>query len=75
MPTSRMARAVAAGGRLIGMPHASNRSALPHSVQYPSDTAWAQVKTQVQNTIGTAVTGSPASVLGSLQSTAEKLGG
>jgi multiple sugar transport system substrate-binding protein len=49
--------------------------ALPHSVQYPSDTAWAQVKTQVQNTIGTAVTGSPASVLGSLQSTAEKLGG
>jgi multiple sugar transport system substrate-binding protein len=49
--------------------------ALPHSVQYPSNTAWAQVKTQVQNTIGTAVTGSPASVLGTLQSTAEKLGG
>jgi multiple sugar transport system substrate-binding protein len=49
--------------------------ALPHSVQYPSNTAWAQVKTQVQNTIGTAVTGSPASVLGSLQSTADKLGG
>jgi multiple sugar transport system substrate-binding protein len=49
--------------------------ALPHSVQYPSDTAWAQVKTQVQNTIGTAVTGSPAAVLGTLQSTAEKLGG
>jgi multiple sugar transport system substrate-binding protein len=46
--------------------------ALPHSVQYPSDTAWAQIKTQVQNTIGTAVTGSPASVLGSLQSTAAK---
>jgi multiple sugar transport system substrate-binding protein len=49
--------------------------ALPHSVQYPSDTGWAQVKTQVQNTIGTAVTGSPAAVLGTLQSTAEKLGG
>ena len=49
--------------------------ALPESVQYPSNPAWAQVKTQVQNTIGTAVTGSPASVLGSLQSTAEKLGG
>jgi multiple sugar transport system substrate-binding protein len=48
--------------------------ALPHSVQYPSTTSWAQVKTQVQNTIGTAVTGSPASVLGTLQSTAEKLG-
>jgi multiple sugar transport system substrate-binding protein len=48
--------------------------ALPHSVQYPSNTTWAQVKTQVQNTIGTAVTGSPATVLGTLQSTAEKLG-
>jgi multiple sugar transport system substrate-binding protein len=48
--------------------------ALPHSVQYPSNTAWAQVKTQVQNTIGTAVTGTPSSVLGTLQSTAEKLG-
>jgi multiple sugar transport system substrate-binding protein len=49
--------------------------ALPHSVQYPSDTAWAQVKTQVQNTIGTAVTGSPAGVLGTLQQTAEKQAG
>ncbi len=48
--------------------------ALPHSVQYPSNTSWAQVKTQVQNQIGTAVTGSPASVLGALQSTAAKLG-
>lgn len=49
--------------------------ALPHSVQYPSVTAWAQVKTDIQNTIGTAVTGNPAAVLGSLQSTAEKLSG
>jgi hypothetical protein len=32
------------------------------------------VKTQIQNTIGTAVTGNPASVLGNLQSTATKLG-
>ncbi|MGB9182576.1 MAG: extracellular solute-binding protein [Solirubrobacteraceae bacterium] len=48
--------------------------ALPHSVQYPSVTAWAQVKTGIQNTIGTAVTGSPAGVLGSLQGTAQKLG-
>jgi multiple sugar transport system substrate-binding protein len=47
--------------------------ALPHSVQYPSNTTWAQVKTQVQNTIGTAVTGNPVSVLGALQSTAKKL--
>ena len=30
MPTSRMARAVSAGGRSIRMPHASSRSALPH---------------------------------------------
>ena len=46
--------------------------ALPHSVQYPSNTAWAQVKTQIQHTIGTVVTGSPQSVLGALQQTAEK---
>jgi multiple sugar transport system substrate-binding protein len=46
--------------------------ALPHSVQYPITTAWAQVKTEVQNTIGTAATGNPVSVLGTLQNTAEK---
>ena len=46
--------------------------ALPHSVQYPITTAWAQVKTQIQNTIGTAATGNPVSVLGTLQNTAEK---
>ena len=49
--------------------------ALPHAVQYPSNTAWAQVKTQIQNTIGTAVSGDPASVLGTLEQTAQKLGG
>ena len=48
--------------------------ALPHSVQYPINTAWAQVKTDIQNTIGTAVTGDPSSVLGTLQQTATKLG-
>ena len=42
-------------------------TALPHSVQYPSDTAWANVKTKIQQTIGTAVTGSPATELGQLQ--------
>ena len=42
-------------------------TALPHSVQYPSDTAWANVKTKVQQTIGTAVTGSPATELSQLQ--------
>ena len=48
--------------------------ALPKAVQYPSNTAWAQVKTDIQNTIGTAVTGDPSSVLGTLQQTAQKLG-
>jgi multiple sugar transport system substrate-binding protein len=48
--------------------------ALPHAVQYPSNTAWAQVKTDIQNTIGTAVSGTPSSVLGQLQQTAKKLG-
>ncbi len=48
--------------------------ALPHAVQYPSNTAWAQVKTDIQNTIGTAVTGNQSSVLGQLQQTAQKLG-
>jgi multiple sugar transport system substrate-binding protein len=45
---------------------------LPHGVQYPSTPAWAQVKTQIQNTIGTAVAGSPSGVLGQIQQTAEK---
>lgn len=46
--------------------------ALPYSVQYPSSTAWAQVKTEIQNTIGTAVTGSPSSVLNQIQQVASK---
>src|ERR1700756_539563 len=41
--------------------------ALPESVQYPSDTAWANVKTKIQQTIGTAVTGSPSTELSQLQ--------
>jgi multiple sugar transport system substrate-binding protein len=45
-------------------------TALPNSVQYPSDTAWANVKTKVQQTIGTAVTGSPSTVLSQLEQTA-----
>ena len=48
--------------------------ALPYSIQYPINTQWAQVKTDIQNTIGTAVTGSPSSVLGQLQAQATKLG-
>ena len=32
-------------------------TALPNSVQYPSDTSWANVKAKIQQTIGLAVTG------------------
>jgi len=46
--------------------------ALPNAVQYPSNTNWAQVKTQIQHTIGTAVTGDPKSVLSAIQQTAQK---
>jgi multiple sugar transport system substrate-binding protein len=42
-------------------------TALPNSVQYPSDTSWANVKTKIQQTIGLAVTGSPATELSQLQ--------
>jgi multiple sugar transport system substrate-binding protein len=45
-------------------------TALPNSVQYPSDTAWANVKAKVQQTIGLAVTGSPTTELDQLQSVA-----
>lgn len=45
-------------------------TALPNSVQYPSDTAWANVKTKIQQTIGTAVTGGPSSELSQLQQAA-----
>jgi multiple sugar transport system substrate-binding protein len=46
--------------------------ALPYAVQYPSVPAWAQVKTQIQNTIGTAMTSSPTGVLSTIQQTAMK---
>jgi hypothetical protein len=39
-------------------------------VQYPSDTAWANVKAKVQQTIGLAVTGSPSTELSQLQQVA-----
>lgn len=42
-------------------------TALPNSVQYPSDTAWANVKTKIQQTIGLAVTGNPSTELTQLQ--------
>jgi len=45
-------------------------TALPNSIQYPSDTAWANVKTKIQQTIGTAVTSDPKTVLSQLQQVA-----
>ena len=45
---------------------------LPEAVQYPSSTAWANVKSAIQKTIGTAITGDPKSVLSAIQQTAEK---
>ena len=42
-------------------------TALPNSVQYPSNTSWANVKAKIQQTIGLAVTGNPATELSQLQ--------
>ncbi|HEY1530576.1 MAG TPA: extracellular solute-binding protein [Galbitalea sp.] len=44
--------------------------ALPESVQYPSDTTWPALKTKIQQTIGTALTSDPKTVLGELQQSA-----
>ncbi len=46
--------------------------ALPNSVQYSSDPVWTQVKTQIQQTIGTAMTQDPKHVLDAIQQTAQK---
>jgi multiple sugar transport system substrate-binding protein len=46
--------------------------ALPNAVQYPNSPTWANVKTQIQHTIGTAVTGDPQKVLTTLQQIATK---
>jgi multiple sugar transport system substrate-binding protein len=46
--------------------------ALPNSVQYSSAPVWTQVKTQVQQTIGTAMTQNPKQVLDAIQQTAQK---
>jgi multiple sugar transport system substrate-binding protein len=45
---------------------------LPNAVQYPNATVWANVKTQIQHTIGTAVSSDPSSVLDAIQQTAQK---
>jgi multiple sugar transport system substrate-binding protein len=46
--------------------------ALPNSVQYPSAPVWSQVKSQIQQTIGTAMSGDPKKVLQNLQQVAKK---
>ena len=46
--------------------------ALPNSVQYPNAPVWTQVKTQIQQTIATALTQDPKKVLDSIQQTATK---
>jgi multiple sugar transport system substrate-binding protein len=46
--------------------------ALPNSVQYPNDPVWTQVKTQIQQTIATALKQDPKKVLDSIQQTATK---
>jgi multiple sugar transport system substrate-binding protein len=45
-------------------------TALPDSVQYPSNTVWSTVKTQIQHSIGLAVSGSPETELTQLQQVA-----
>lgn len=51
---------------------ASFVDALPHAVQYPNAPVWAQVKTQIQQLIGTAIGPHPKTVLDSIQQTALK---
>jgi multiple sugar transport system substrate-binding protein len=46
--------------------------ALPNSVHYSNEPVWSTVKTQIQQTIGTAMTKDPKSVLDAIQQTAEK---
>lgn len=46
--------------------------ALSRAVQYPSQPVWAQVRSQIQQTIGTALTSDPKAVLDAIQQTAEK---
>ena len=48
---------------------------IPNSVNYPDKTNWTTVENQIKTTLGQAVTGSPAKVLGALQQTATSSGG
>lgn len=49
-------------------------TALPNAVQYPNTTTWAEVKSNIQHEIGTAVTDDPKTVLTALQQSAVKAG-
>lgn len=51
---------------------ASFVNALPKAVQYPNAPVWAQVKTQIQQLIGTAIGPHPKAVLDNIQQTALK---
>lgn len=48
--------------------------ALPNAVQYPNTTTWAEVKSNIQHEIGTAVTDDPKTVLTALQQSAVEAG-
>ena len=41
-----------------------------HSVNYPATANWTTVENQIKTTVGQAITGNPAQVLGSIQQTA-----
>jgi multiple sugar transport system substrate-binding protein len=48
---------------------------IPNSVNYPDKTNWTTVENQIKTTLGQAITGSPAKVLGAIQQTATSSGG
>jgi len=48
---------------------------IPESVNYPSAANWTTVQTQIQTTLGQAVTGSPSKILNAIQQTASSNGG
>ena len=48
---------------------------IPNSDNYPDKTNWTTVENQIKTTLGQAITGSPAKVLGAIQQTATSSGG
>ena len=48
---------------------------IPNSVNYPGKTNWTTVENQIKTTLGQAITGSPAKVLGAIQQTATSSSG